>query len=769
MRLTKRIFVVYTISIIISIIICFGFYIGFKNSAHQGEELRVVEKSEGVKGSLDKLLDKYSSINKILGDFSKYIITTSPDTKTATGRITTLVNHSTPFDFNLLYNSNYFTYNLITPYKTEININTTELNKVIERTLKLKKQTSFIVSLKDEQYIISLSHIDTNAYNYFISIKLIDDVIYDYISSSTQSICNFIYEDELNLKKIYNSTVNTDNYMFNENKKNITTYIPIEILSPEHEKIYLEVTQVKKVITSVITNIIFFSIAILSLLVITNIIVYKVIKASIVNRIVNLNLSVLNADYTSANLRNNSLVKYNDEITDLSNSIDTMYLKLKAANNDIENKVIELKSYSEEMKTLATYDSLTSLYNRRVLHEYTQTLCNKDKPFTLFFLDLDNFKKLNDTIGHEYGDKILVYVSNSLKNLASDSLKVGRLGGDEFIILKEGILNHTEIENIAELILDTISAEYTLKNYKYKVEASIGIASYPKDTNNHTNIYKYADIAMYESKKIPGTSYKIFDCSMNNLILLENKLATAIESNEIQAYYQPIFDLNKNDFTTVEALVRWVSPEGIISPDEFLPIAKQTELIIQIDNKIFDYSCSLCKEFMDKYNKSILVSVNASAKTLMQTNFVNNVLSTIDKYKIPHSCVQLEITEDEVIHDFDKVSTIIKQLRSNNIKIALDDFGVGYSSFEYIKKLPLDSIKLDRSLISSIQYDTKTLSIVKTIIKLGKSLNLKIVCEGVELKSQLDILQKNECDKIQGYYFSKPLNNDETITFINKK
>lgn len=433
----------------------------------------------------------------------------------------------------------------------------------------------------------------------------------------------------------------------------------------------------------------------------------------------------------------------------------------------IINDITEIKSYSEEMKYLATYDTLTSIFNRRKLIEYGKELIENKEEFSLYFIDLDNFKKINDSLGHDYGDKVLISVSQDLIKLASKEIKIGRLGGDEFVIIKKGNSTYDELKNFSTTIKNSISKSYNFKNFKFKLKSSIGVAYYPLDGKDISTIIKYADIAMYHSKSSGGNCFSIFEKSFLDDYDLEDKLKIALTENQLITYYQPIYNINNHKIDTVEALVRWESENGLIPPNSFIPLAKRTGLIVDIDKKVFEDSCILCKEHKEKYGDYLTVSINISYGLLIESNFSEFIISTINKYNIPPSFIKLEITEDEIIKDLNYVISILNKLRKKGILIALDDFGVGYSSFNYIKKLPLDTIKIDKSLIFSIENDKKSLSIIQTLITLSKSLNLEVVCEGVEVKNQLKLLETLGCDKIQGYLFSKPIIKDELYNYMD--
>lgn len=430
------------------------------------------------------------------------------------------------------------------------------------------------------------------------------------------------------------------------------------------------------------------------------------------------------------------------------------------------NDITKIKNYSEEMHYLATFDSLTSIFNRRKLIDYANKLIKNKESFSLYFIDLDNFKKVNDTIGHDYGDALLIEVSTALNKLASKTVKIGRFGGDEFIIIKKGDLKENEIKDFSKLIFNTISKDYLLNNFNFKLYASIGVSCYPIDGLNSSTIIKHADIAMYNSKITSGNQSTIFNKSLLSDYALEDKLSQALKNNELITYYQPIYNINKKEIDTIESLIRWEHQGSLISPNNFISLAKRNGLIIDIDKKVFLDSCIFNRDFKKIHNKYLTISINISYSFLIQPNFTDYILSIAKKYNIPTKFIKLEITEDEILKDIGYVISILNNLRTNGFLVALDDFGVGYSSFNYIKKLPLDTIKIDRSLISSIENDKKALSIIKTLISLSKSLDLEVVCEGIEDKKQFLLLEALGCDKIQGFFFSKPLDKNNFYNYL---
>lgn len=435
----------------------------------------------------------------------------------------------------------------------------------------------------------------------------------------------------------------------------------------------------------------------------------------------------------------------------------SMYALEKGYLSIIITDITDIKKYSEEMKYLASYDTLTSLLNRHKLNNYLMELSSKGEEFSIIFIDLDNFKNLNDTLGHNVGDGVLCVVAEVLNSLSNENTTIARFGGDEFIIVRKGKNDMNQVTDLTNNVLYSLNRSFKFKNYVFQLKASAGISFYPQHSKDISTLLKYSDIAMYESKALGGNRFKFFEENMLSEIEIENKLRTAIEKGEFEVYFQPIYDVHSHKVSSAEALIRWFTDEGMIPPDKFIGIAKRSGDIIDIDNFVLREACKFCKENIKSRNKKFNVSINISQKSLKQENFIINLKELLKQYELEPRSIKLEITEDEIIEDPNATIEILNKIREIGVKIALDDFGIGYSSFNYIKTLPLDVIKIDRSLLISLEEDDKTLAIIETLINLCHMLNLEVVCEGVEVECQLQLLKDINCDKIQGYYISRPL------------
>lgn len=423
----------------------------------------------------------------------------------------------------------------------------------------------------------------------------------------------------------------------------------------------------------------------------------------------------------------------------------------------IINDVTTLKTYSEEMKYLAEYDSLTALKNRHSLYQYLERLKRANKHFIIYFMDLDNFKTLNDTVGHMEGDKVLCLIANELIGIADNQTTVGRLGGDEFIVIREGDFNSREVMQFGQKILGVVNKKFEYAFYNFTIKASIGVSIYPKQTTDIHTLLKYGDIAMYKSKKNGGNSIRIFTDEMMEELEVEVSLKDAIDNGEFVPYYQSVLDLKQNKIIGAEVLARWIRNGEVILPSKFIPIAKRTGHIVEIDYMILDKACEFCKKWRTNGFSDFEVSVNFSYSSLKRPKCIEIIKKIINRYSLEPSSIRIEIIEDEIIDYPEYIIKVLNEIKQIGIKVALDDFGIGYSSFNYIKMLPIDTLKIDRSLLLKIEEDEKTVVIIDTLIRLAHTLGLDVVCEGVDKEMQLELLKKIKCDKIQGYYISQPV------------
>jgi len=431
----------------------------------------------------------------------------------------------------------------------------------------------------------------------------------------------------------------------------------------------------------------------------------------------------------------------------------------------------------EMIEKLAYYDSLTGVANRLLLKDrikkaLQQAKRNENK-LAIMFLDLDHFKLINDTLGHEIGDKLLIHVSKLLENLIRESDTLARIGGDEFVILFPIVNSTNDVENIAKKILSTLQEKHDIDGHKLFVTTSVGISMFPDNSKDVENLIKDADTAMYEAKNSGRNSYALYTESMGNHISkqleLEQDLAEAIKNPEqIQVYYQPKIFAMDNSIYGAEALVRWHHPtKGIIYPDQFIHIAESTGMMIELGNIITKKAIAQTKKWHNDGYTSLKIAINLSSRQFQDSNLSNFIKETIEEYSIDPNNLEFEITESLSMSNLDDTLQTLQTLKNIGLSISIDDFGTGHSSLAYLKKFPLDTLKVDRSFVMDIVEDEEDRVIVETIINMAHSLGLKVVAEGVEEIEHIELLKEMKCDLFQGYYYSKPITSLEFTNYLN--
>lgn len=434
------------------------------------------------------------------------------------------------------------------------------------------------------------------------------------------------------------------------------------------------------------------------------------------------------------------------------------YTQLKIAHEELIN-------YEENFRRIAFYDTLTELPNRIMFENEISKFINQKtekNKFAIVYINIDNFKYINDTLGYQAGDEFLKYMGEKLNTEIKAPNLVARLNGDEFAIVFIGIQSDELLMEKVEEIKKSIGRIWSINNHQFFISMSIGVAIFPDDGNNIDELLKNADIAMHAAKR-GGKNKTIFykkDIQRNNIehIQMANKLQSGIENEEFTLFYQPQFKLNTGEIVGMEALVRWVHPkEGFISPMEFIPVAEETGQIYNIERCIIKNALTQRKQWEEEGFSHIELSINLSGKTLTSDiNFqeLEILLSTFD---VDYSKIIIEITETAIISNVDLVTQRLNRLKEKGFKIALDDFGTGYSSLTYLKRFPIDIIKLDRSFINLIPQNSIDNVIIKHILSLAHDLKYEVVAEGIETTEQLEYLKKHYCESGQGYLLSKPL------------
>ena len=440
-----------------------------------------------------------------------------------------------------------------------------------------------------------------------------------------------------------------------------------------------------------------------------------------------------------------------------------------------KQKVAETLKQKEALNQIAWYDSLTSLPNRRKMLATLNTMIatNIPKSFAVVFIDIDNFKKINDTAGHQKGDQILLKVVHSLKShLHSDDI-LGRLGGDEFaLIITHDVESPILLDYLEDLKNHLLHDLNSISN-PFFVSASFGVALYPNDAQTTEQLLKYADTAMYATKMTGKNGIKYFTSQMHEELLhkitLEHHLQNALMRQEFSLVYQPQYTSDTHELRGFEMLLRWSSPKlGSISPSIFIPIAEETGLILPIGEWVLRTACKDFQKLRDLYHINLKLSVNISVMQILEPNFLDTIKNILEETAIPPHCLELEVTESVFISAKDYVVNLLNTLKHMGIQIALDDFGTTYASLSYLQLLPLNVIKIDKSFIDDIEHNKKSANLVHAIITIAQELDCKVVAEGIEHEQQLKILQSYGCDYIQGYLLGKPLNFDHIAHLISQ-
>ncbi len=445
---------------------------------------------------------------------------------------------------------------------------------------------------------------------------------------------------------------------------------------------------------------------------------------------------------------------------------------LKNLNKTLEKKV-ELRT--QELYNRAYYDSLTGLANRAMFNKALTQAISKAKrnqtKIALFYIDLDRFKEINDSLGHSMGDSVLQEVSKRIKNKIRLEDVFSRLGGDEFTIIMEDLKNTQGAVYLAQKIIEVLEEPICINENMLYISSSIGISLYPEDGESAEKLLQDADAAMYKAKDEGRNNFQFYSSEMTvtafNKVLMETNLRQALENEEFCVFYQPQTNAKHNKLLGMEALIRWYHPTmGLISPDKFIPIAEETGLIVALDRWTMETAMKqMAKWYADGLNPGRL-ALNLAIKQLQKDDFLEFLTKTINKIGIKPQWIELEITEGGIMDNPQKAINILQNISNLGISIAIDDFGTGYSSLSYLKKLPIDKLKIDKSFIQDLPDDEDDVGITKAVIALSKSLNLRVIAEGVETSQQKDFLVENRCENIQGYFYAKPLSTHEMDNYL---
>ncbi|MBI5099450.1 MAG: EAL domain-containing protein [Nitrospirae bacterium] len=456
----------------------------------------------------------------------------------------------------------------------------------------------------------------------------------------------------------------------------------------------------------------------------------------------------------------------------------SLLLSLTLNGDVISGMLIDIskrKQMEETIKHLAYHDILTGLPNRLLFIDHLRLALSQSSRnqhmVAVLYLDLDNFKEINDSLGHAAGDQLLQAVSRRLKTCLRESDTIARIGGDEYGILLPHADNEEDIVTIAGKIISAFQQPFIIGNHTLHTSASIGISLYPYDGADVETLLKNADAAMYNAKKRGRNNYRFYNPAMNARTLermkLTNSLRNAIESGELVVYYQPQVSIDTGQILCAEALVRWQHPEmGLLQPMQFIPLAEETGLITQIDDWVLRTACTQNKTWQKAGYSPVSIMVNLSSRHFQQPDFVDTVSQILKETGLEPEFLGIEITERTLMQDIDLTIPYFNKLADTGVRFCIDDFGIGYSSLNYLKKLPVQMLKIDKSFISGLSTDPDYKTITNAVINLAHSLKLRVVAEGVETEDQLSFLQIIHCDEMQGYHFSRPLPAKEFPRFL---
>lgn len=420
----------------------------------------------------------------------------------------------------------------------------------------------------------------------------------------------------------------------------------------------------------------------------------------------------------------------------------------------------------QRLFNLAHFDGLTGLPNRTLfldrLHHATQQAQRHEGKLAMVFADLDQFKKINDTLGHQAGDQLLQQFGQRLRETVRKSDTIGRLGGDEFALILPELKDAAEAGLVARKLLNALKLPFSIAGNEVFCSASMGIALYPDDAGDAETLLGHADAAMYRAKQLGSDNFQFFTSAMNEHTLerlqLDTELRQALAKGEFETYYQPKVSCLSGTIVGVEALLRWNHPvRGVVSPAEFIPVLEELNLIEEVGTWVLNESCRQLRQWADSGLELPVVAVNLSARQLDRGELVDKVRAALDQHGIRPDRLELELTEGLLMRNVEQVINTLAELRQLGVKLSVDDFGTGYSSLSYLKQFPLDSVKVDRSFVQDITADPDDASITRAVITMAHQLKLKVVAEGVETEGQLALLVANQCDEIQGYFFSPPV------------
>jgi diguanylate cyclase (GGDEF)-like protein/PAS domain S-box-containing protein len=443
----------------------------------------------------------------------------------------------------------------------------------------------------------------------------------------------------------------------------------------------------------------------------------------------------------------------------------------------VQYDITEIKRYQDELEHQANHDALTGLANRNLLKDRLQqslALAHRyERPFSLAFIDLDNFKLINDSLGHDIGDRLLKIVAERLVTCVREGDTVARLGGDEFVLLVTEQGRDDSVYRIVQRVMAAISQPFVIDKREFKVTCSVGVATFPHDGEDPDTLLRNADTAMYRAKDLGRNTFQLYSSEMNanfgERLTLETDLWKALERDEFVLHYQPKVDLKTGRIIGMEALLRWQHPvSGMVPPGKFIPVAEESSLIVQIGNWVIHEACRQNKAWQDDGLRYVPIAVNISARQLQDRNLVETVRAALESTRLRAEHLEIELTESAVMLNADETINTMAVLRGMDVRISLDDFGTGYSSLSYLKRFPVTGLKIDQSFVRDIAYDPDDAAIVRAIVAVAQELMLDVTAEGVETVEQLEFLKAHGCGEAQGYYFARPVPASEMQALLER-
>ncbi len=438
----------------------------------------------------------------------------------------------------------------------------------------------------------------------------------------------------------------------------------------------------------------------------------------------------------------------------------------EAASTKAQHDIKEYKEDNENIKRMAYHDALTGLPNRYLFDDRLSVALEQARRYQhmlgVMFLDLDHFKCINDTLGHAVGDRLLQEVARRLQGCLREGDTVSRMGGDEFTVLLPEIISQNDAVKVAQRVIEALKQPFWMDERELYITSSIGIAIHPKHGEDAETLLRLADVAMYQAKSAGRNNYKIFTPGMNAGTLdrmdLECGLRHALERQELLLYYQPQVDVRTGMIVGAEALLRWQSPKwGLVLPLRFIPLAEETGLISAVGEWVLRTACAQNVAWQNGGYPSLRMAVNLSVRQFQQPNLVGRVTEVLQETGLDPQWLEIEITESIAMQNIEFTVRKLKEFKKMGVRIAIDDFGSGYSSLNYLKRLPIHTLKIDRAFINDCTSNLEDATIISAVVALGKSLQYKVIAEGVETHAQFAFLQKTYCDEVQGYLFGKPV------------